>query len=858
MNKNISDLVNHARSLVAEKKYSEAIDEFNMLYCNYSLADNVVREFAKLMLEQKNKSQQELGFSILKNVADKGGLIECGLVARCYRKGVGVTKNLELCIKYYTKGQSINWIKKELVEVLIYNSTFDNIKSIDNIESIFDRKEKKYINADLSIEDGTLVLLLQDNNIKFSFKIYKDEEEIFSGSFNTDKFLYKIENDGTYYITGKNEICNKYFVSKKVSYFDFNIRNNYEKYKRRNFNVKPFDFYESNYPFYDFIVTNYDDSSFDIGFKYNIEKNIIYSNKELKDNCIFSGYFHDKDKFYYGDEDVSSKQLKRTDLFNKTGCFTNLFIKNKNIYLGSDVFGFGKLYYYIGKDKKYVVSNRYHLLLIYASRFDKTLSIDDDKVSYLLSLSYGMLSDQFIDNSCLVKNTSIIDISEFILISKDGTFSICANNFLTLESNNDYKKNIERTINEIQDNFKGVFNNPRFNLFVQDLTGGLDSRVLFSVLTMFDNSNHYVEMLTGGAIRDVECAASIAQKYKYKYSREYPMFRKLKNGYSSELQQLSIDEYINLFMSFEIGTSFDHSNLFSCGKYDNLMHITGGAGECCTRPYMSKRFFNINKASTIESLINNYKEEIIKNICLSSSRVDTMFDVLEKYFKSSNCNLCEKSEDLLYKYRNRFHFDPMLKNMFSNPIIMPLQSVNGYKCLRKSLNCNNISYQFVFDILNSIDGDLSCCEFESFKDNVCSAIFSKNNFLIKHVGKTDDYKDSILNNESIFLVKKSTDYIKINIGEESLYDHLLEELFILLGLCLKCELLNDIDGIDLYYLFVKLRKNKDRSIIVGMFKKLHSIIYTYQIISCNHDFKVKKFTPKVFKKTINSNIFFEL
>ena len=48
MNKNISDLVNHARSLVAEKKYSEAIDEFNMLYCNYSLADNVVREFAKL------------------------------------------------------------------------------------------------------------------------------------------------------------------------------------------------------------------------------------------------------------------------------------------------------------------------------------------------------------------------------------------------------------------------------------------------------------------------------------------------------------------------------------------------------------------------------------------------------------------------------------------------------------------------------------------------------------------------------------------------------------------------------------------------------------------------------------------
>ena len=56
-------------------------------------------------------------------------------------------------------------------------------------------------------------------------------------------------------------------------------------------------------------------------------------------------------------------EISRGDIVCNAGCYTYINITDRDIYMGADLFGFNRLFYF-ENESLFLVSNRYHLLLL--------------------------------------------------------------------------------------------------------------------------------------------------------------------------------------------------------------------------------------------------------------------------------------------------------------------------------------------------------------------------------------------------------------------------------------------------------------------------------------------------------------
>ena len=529
-------------------------------------------------------------------------------------------------------------------------------------------------------------------------------------------------------------------------------------------------------------------------------------NIENSSRKIFlSGYYHDRDSLIWGENDLN----KKSDicLNNKVGCFDSISIneKDNSIILNTDVFGLSKIYYYTD-GKNYIATNRYHLLVIFLSKIGISLDFNQAKISCMLSTSYGMLTDQYTDNDCILSGTYLLPIDHQIIIDRDGNFIIDKLENLKIEkdklSNQDYTDMLEKTRSELINNLNSYINSKHFNTYFSDLTGGMDSRLVFSLLSLNPDNSQNISLLSGGAIRDISCAQSIARRFNYKYGKQLAIFSSDK--FSETITGLNPREYTNLLQSYDLGTSFDHSTLFYPKRLRNTLKITGCAGEVCTRPYMSKRFFNISKNCTKNNLQNIYYQNIANYVCLSSERVSEMLTTT--FLNVNDNNVQNECENFLIN-RTRFHFDPHLKICFSDSVAVP------------------------------INKDVASCEYESLKDNVSLAIFSEDNEKMKRCDSclSEDYKKFSENTTATYVMKngKIVDSFELKAEDTGLVNYCSEQMENLLKIIIQSKIIDDQDGIDLWHLIKNCKKNSfkyTKQIVIGMFKKFTSIVVIHSLM----------------------------
>lgn len=83
------------------------------------------RECIDIFKVSEDKEDQAKAFSYAKELAEVGDAGSCGRLARMYRDGVGVEKNLDAAIEWMTQAEAKNvrWAKKELLDMLIERGT---------------------------------------------------------------------------------------------------------------------------------------------------------------------------------------------------------------------------------------------------------------------------------------------------------------------------------------------------------------------------------------------------------------------------------------------------------------------------------------------------------------------------------------------------------------------------------------------------------------------------------------------------------------------------------------------------------------------------------------------------------------
>jgi len=584
----------------------------------------------------------------------------------------------------------------------------------------------------------------QIEKVSTKCRIYLDSKIVKTIETTSNTLEYEIEEDGIYrvlaYIYTEKEIFEikssniEYFESKKLSAELAELYDN-DEIKIVNKKLK---YVKMNEPFVDFVLTHgikfdsEDSSLIDAGFKTHVDPKhpnvqILHLGeitKRKESSILFSGMAKVGKKIIWGQKGISNSTSCIEEVKDMIGNYSCIILNEKEITVSFDFFGMSKLYYY-QKGDIFCVSNRYHLLLCALSDLGVECKLDED-----VSLSYfctnDVLAAQLMDERCLTANTYSLQLDKKIKITSEG-ISFEANelaNYLTSEedfSEEEYIKMLSDAKDEIISNLDVCFQSPHFDNIIIDITGGMDSRIVFSALTHVHNVREKTTMFTFGDEEEVRCASALPSAYGLEYDSVFKCMRKISPSNYDYTTTLSLQDHLEYRLSYVLGTYFEASSgMFDTnGRLGNTIHITGGCGEPVSRPYFSNHTFpDFDLQDTVEGVVTNY----VKNRAwLSNSGnedVKRIFsELLSQSIRDKKCtDPVLKYEDLYLYYRARYHFDSSWNCCYGTPVWMPLQSKSAFIAFRRTYPKFK-SRKFVFDLIYTLSPHVASFEYVDKQDN---------------------------------------------------------------------------------------------------------------------------------------------
>ncbi|MCL2400831.1 MAG: DUF6270 domain-containing protein, partial [Defluviitaleaceae bacterium] len=349
------------------------------------------------------------------------------------------------------------------------------------------------------------------------------------------------------------------------------INENLSAYCNNTFttSIQSLNFYKQKYPYQDYILfygekgikerlCNFAKSIGLYFYEFNTRVDIgvfLLSSRPVKffrgKVFAFSGITKNNGKLIFGDEDIIDAIDNYT---NEIGEYT-LIIENENhVDIINDYFGISKTFYY-NKNKLAIMSNRYHLLLLLLKNLNITLKLKFDQCAFYLTLD-KVYSQQAFFRDLPIKDTYILPIDQSIRIVKTEKNLL----FLKTKLHNvlhnpktfnkhDYTFKLQQAADEILENVKIILQDNRFDYSIIDLTGGMDSRLVYSAIAHFPEYKEKIRIhtyddhpATGEA--DLPVAFDINNIYNYKWS-----------DLSIKLLRLDTSEMENNHFSYFLGSN---------------------------------------------------------------------------------------------------------------------------------------------------------------------------------------------------------------------------------------------------------------------------------------------------------------
>lgn len=440
---------------------------------------------------------------------------------------------------------------------------------------------------------------------------------------------------------------------------------------------------------------------------------ILFSRKteELEgEKYVFSGISRTSKKLINGISDIVDISELR-EIKDNIGNFSLLTIKNGCIDISSDYFGVSKLFYY-QSNNYLIVANSYHLLLVLLKNADIDFSFNKDKViANFDCLNIQPLYQNF---------TTHMDVFGCRMLPIDKAIQIFNGEFKLLDSEisldmrdesslYQYDKLLEAAKNDIIDNIRVAYDSPHYDHLIFDVSGGMDSRLVYSALTNLELDKNRIRIasyLTPGQDRELPVALGINNIYKFPF-----------DDLPTSVEYLN--ENANLINSYFLGQYYNFNGIDARRTMSRVLRLSGMYGEIVCRPYYSRGLFDSElDGLPIDDFIDQFLERYqnYHSLMLDDSSGSFLKLFTESLKEIPGDDGLEKLDLFYLYYRCGMHCSDIWRSYISCPEWGPLQSKNLFK-LKISTFSKFKGIKLQLDLMQSLNPVLASLPFESDQDN---------------------------------------------------------------------------------------------------------------------------------------------
>lgn len=356
--------------------------------------------------------------------------------------------------------------------------------------------------------------------------------------------------------------------------------------------------------------------------------------------------------------------------------------KGKFVF-GSDYGGYKKvLYYYDPLNKEWAVSNSLQILVKHLRDFGIHITLNLSQL-YFHASAKGVAAQQPVSFNTIANNIFLLPTNTTLVIDDSG-IEVRNNK----KSKNDYEKlsynyMLSRYVAIWTARFETIFSEPDL-VISQALTGGVDSRAVFSITSLArkkiassEKAQHSFKCgKIRGDSRDLEIAEKITQRYGYELNENI-----LKDTTRYLNGEETYSRWKNLSLGLYFPTYFD-------SRKTNPFHIniSGGGGEKY-RPY-----YRQSQDDTFEKFSKrnlSQVESIPSRVEIEGTMINSM-----RYLVNNNGN--DPLQLHYSEFRNRLH------SGFFSQFIVDISPLNSYLLsdIADNFNKKISSSQLLYDLIN--------------------------------------------------------------------------------------------------------------------------------------------------------------
>lgn len=437
---------------------------------------------------------------------------------------------------------------------------------------------------------------------------------------------------------------------------------------------------------------------------------------------VFSGSCFTADRLVFGSRDLTDIETILRD--EPVGNYTWLAACQKGgpISCGTDYFGIEKIYYIQGGGLA-LISNSYHLLLLLARDLDLPLRMDTEKAAATLVFAtmqpfHQNFSHRMdVDPVQMLPADKIVDIHNGVITLRDSSLAVALAEPRPYDPLA-YETLLLRAREEILGNVRAVLEHAAFEHVIADLSGGLDSRLVFCALTHFPEHAAKIRinsLYLAAQPNDLVVAQEVASFYDYAFD-DLPR------------ETISMGKGIsNYYYSYNLGSYYSYAPPLVAVRIPGAARITGAYGEICARPYYARKMpgTEMDVPDPVEftrRYLSRHRKSAISADPEGIAALHALFS--DELTRIPGRTALEKFDNHYIFFRNGLHFSDRLRNTAGSlefgtagcPEFGPIQSkslsaakVMGYEVFA--------SAKTQFDIINLLNPVIASLRYESAQDN---------------------------------------------------------------------------------------------------------------------------------------------
>ena len=602
--------------------------------------------------------------------------------------------------------------------------------------------------AKIDIIDNTIQVWVEGEEKKadkYCYYLYNMRHDVIEKSrwVKESNYFFKVDREGAYFVKAfraEKEMQTSRLTS-YVDYYDKQIKLEFDEFCQKNLKynfINKLDcsfFYKMKYPYKDFAVivsrSNKKVSSRFLTLS-NLEEekiamagNAVYLLSENGNTfktygTLLSGLLKYEKKLVNGENDLKNEVEVNHDLI---GSFTYLKRKDGLLEVGNDYFGTSKLYYYM-KNEFGVISNSYHLMLLILRDLGVHMEANERLILALLCKS-GQAFQQSISRERELCDAYMLPVDKFFEIDENGIQmkdKNIASVYQMEKGSIDLQELLKKGKEEIIENAEIILADERYDKIVLDLTGGLDSRLVYGAVSNLEQYRNKIGIHADGLdeqINQDESDLAIAVKlncvnqYDYNTVSEKRFWRDIEAVECEMISQSILSGYYYPYPSWRIATA----------RKDMIpaFELNGFYGEICCRPYYTRKLLQQkmkykDKDVLLSTIVNRKK-------VLSGKAYNALRSALEEELELLPGNgWLEKWENHYLFYRNGLHCNTIWEYEKGTPQWGPLQSkaLYMYKHLTYG-ECYGVTEQL--QMIQEMNPKLNLLPFEDVQDEAERKVF---------------------------------------------------------------------------------------------------------------------------------------